>query len=124
MKQSYCFCMAKTKRPKRKMVLAAYNRKKILPRYPVNLKLYRKKIGKFKMVYEIQAVLSFTIFVKNSTIQNDRHFWKEEKFLRIQQSILHIYLVGQKFCRNRSISHGLGGTSNFKFYHFCQKFEN
>ena len=35
--------MAKTKRPKRKMVLAAYNRKKILPRYPVNLKLYRKK---------------------------------------------------------------------------------
>ena len=49
-KQSDCFCMAKTKRPKRKMVLAAYNRKKILPRYPVNLKLYRKKIGKFKMV--------------------------------------------------------------------------
>ena len=39
-KQSDCFCMAKTKRPKRKMVLAAYNRKKILPRYPVNLKLY------------------------------------------------------------------------------------
>ena len=50
-KQSDCFCMAKTKRPKRKMVLAAYNRKKILPRYPViDLKLYRKKIGKFKMV--------------------------------------------------------------------------
>ena len=42
-KQSDCFCMAKTKRPKRKMVLAAYNRKKILPRYPVNLKLHRKK---------------------------------------------------------------------------------
>ena len=42
-KQSDCFCMAKIKRPKRKMVLAAYNRKKILPRYPVNLKLYRKK---------------------------------------------------------------------------------
>ena len=39
-KQSDCFCIAKTKRPKRKMVLAAYNRKKILPRYPVNLKLY------------------------------------------------------------------------------------
>ena len=49
-KQSDCFCMATTKRPKRKMVLAAYNRKKILPRYPVNLKLYGKKIGKFKMV--------------------------------------------------------------------------
>ena len=66
----------------------------------------------------------FYHFVKNSKIQNGRHFWKEEKFLRIEQSILHIYPVGQKFCRNRSISHGLGDTSNFKFYHFCQKFEN
>ena len=39
-KQSDCFCLAKTKPPKRKIVLAAYNRKKILPRYFVNLKLY------------------------------------------------------------------------------------
>ena len=36
----------------------------------------------------------------------------------------NIYPVGQKFRRNRSISHGLGDTSSFKFYHFCQKFEN
>ena len=50
-------------------------------------------------------------------------FLKEEKFLRIEQSILHIYSGDQKFCRNHSISHGLGDTSNFKFYHFCQKFE-
>ena len=42
-KQSDCFCMAKTMRPNRKMVLDAYNRKTILPRYPVNLKLHRKK---------------------------------------------------------------------------------
>ena len=67
-KQSDCFCHAKTKRPKRKIMLAAYNRKKILPRYPVNLKLYRKK--KLKIL------------------------------------------------------NGLGDTSNYKFYHFCQKFEN
>ena len=66
----------------------------------------------------------FTIFVKNSKIQNGRHFWKEETFLRIEQSILHMYPAGQKFRRNHSISHGLGDTSNFKFYHFCQKFEN
>ena len=32
--------------------------------------------------------------------------------------------MGQKFHQNRSISHGLGDTSNFKFYHVCQKFEN
>ena len=56
--------------------------------------------------------------------ENCRHFWKEEKSLRIEPSILHIYPMGQKFRRNRSISHGLGDTSSFKFYHFCQKFEN
>ena len=44
--------------------------------------------------------------------------------MRTEQSILHIYPVGQKFRRNRSISHSLGNTSNCKFYHFCQKFEN
>ena len=32
--------------------------------------------------------------------------------------------MGQKCHRNRSISHSLGDTSSFKFYHFCQKFEN
>ena len=51
-------------------------------------------------------------------------FGKRKIFLRIEQSILHIYPVGQKIRRNLSILHGLGDTSNFKFYHFCQKFEN
>ena len=82
------------------------------------------EIALSRTVQEIQAILSFTIFVKNSKIQNGRHFWKEEQFLKIEQSILHVYPVGQKFCWNRSISHGLGDTSNFKFYYFCQKFEN
>ena len=59
-----------------------------------------------------------------SKIQTGRHFWKEEEFLKIEQSTLHLYPIGQKFHRNRSISHGLGDTRNFKFYHFCQKFEN
>ena len=68
--------------------------------------------------------LSFTIFVKNSKIQNSCHFWKEENFLKNGQSIFHIYPASQKIHRNCSISHGLGDTSNFKFYHFCQKFEN
>ena len=85
-------------------------------------------------VKEIQAILSFTIFVKNLKAgifgkrnnfwELGRQFWKEETFLRTEQSILHIYPMGQKFRRNCSISHGLGDTSNFKFYHFCQKFEN
>ena len=51
-------------------------------------------------------------------------FGKRKICLKNGQSILHIYPVGQKFRRNRSISHGLGDTSNFKFYHFCPKFEN
>ena len=41
-------------------------------------------------------------------------FLKAEKVFRIEQSILHIYPVGQKFHRNRSNSDSLGDTSNFK----------
>ena len=67
-------------------------------------------------------------------------FGKRKNFLKIEQSILdtvndlfsaptlvsapYPYRVGQTFCRNRSISHGLGDTSNFKFYHSCQKLQN
>ena len=51
-------------------------------------------------------------------------FGKRKIFLRIEQSILHVYPLGKKFRRNHSILHGLGDTSNFKFYHFCPKFEN
>ena len=59
------------------------------------------------------------------TIYQRLDFWKDENFyFKNGQSILFIYPVEQKFHRNRSISHGLGDTSNFKFYHFCQKFEN
>ena len=47
-------------------------------------------------------------------------FLEGGNFLKIE----HIYPKGQKFRRNCSISHGLGDTSNFKVYHFCQKFEN
>ena len=34
-------------------------------------------------VKEIQAILSVTIFVKNSKIQNGRHFWKGKFFFKI-----------------------------------------
>ena len=47
-----------------------------------------------------------------------KNFWKLSRV-----SYIYIYPVGQKFRRNRSISHGLGDTSNFKFYHFCQKLQ-
>ena len=47
-------------------------------------------------------------------------FGKRKIFLKIEQSILHIYPTGQKFRWNHSILHGLGDISNVKFYHFVQ----
>ena len=48
------------------------------------------EIALSRTVLEIQAILSFTIFVKNLKIQNGHNFWKEEKFVRTAQSILHV----------------------------------
>ena len=50
--------------------------------------------------------LCFAIFGKNSKIQNGRHFWGGENFLKIANITFLRYPVGRKFRRNRSISHG------------------
>ena len=55
---------------------------------------------------EIQAILCFRIFGKNSKIQNGRHFWGGENFLKMAKSTFLRYPVGRKFRRNRSMSHG------------------
>ena len=57
-------------------------------------------------VKEIEANLCFAIFGKNSKIQNGRHFWGGENFLKITKCTMLRCPVGQKFWRNRSISHG------------------
>ena len=57
-------------------------------------------------VKEIEANLCFAIFCKNSKIQNGRHFWGGENFWKIAKITILIQPVGQKFRRNRSISHG------------------
>ena len=57
-------------------------------------------------VKEIEANLCFAIFGKNSKIQNGRHFWGGENFLKIAKIAFLRYPVGRKFRRNRSISHG------------------
>ena len=59
-----------------------------------------------RTVKEIEANLCFAIFGKNSKIQNGRHFWGGEIFLKITKSTMLRYPVGRKFRRNRSISHG------------------
>ena len=65
-----------------------------------------EEIALSRTVKEIQAILCFAIFSKNSKIQNGRHFWGGENFLKIGKSRFLRYPVGRKIRRNRSISHG------------------
>ena len=73
-------------------------------KYPVGRKFRRNALS--HTVKEIEANLCFANFGKNSKIQNGRHFWGGETFLKTGKSRILRYPVGQKFCRNRSISHG------------------
>ena len=58
--------------------------------------LYLAGFLRYKHFYVLQ-------FSKNSKIQNGRHLWRDEIFLKIGMATLQIYPVGQKFRRNRSI---------------------
>ena len=64
------------------------------------------EIALSRTVKEIEANLCFAILGKNSKIQNGRHFWGGEIFLKIPKITFLRYPVGRKFRRNRSISHG------------------
>ena len=64
------------------------------------------EIALSRTVKEIEANLCFAIFGKNSKIQNGRHFWGGENFLKIANITFLRYPVRRKFRRNRSISHG------------------
>ena len=64
------------------------------------------EIALYRTVKMIEANLCFAIFGKNSKIQNGRHFWGGENFLKIVKSTFLRYPMGRKFWRNRSISHG------------------
>ena len=66
-------------------------------------------------VKKIEANSYFSIFGKNLKIQNGRHFWEKENFLKIAKSTFLRYPMGRKFQRNNSISHGLGDMSTFAF---------
>ena len=58
-----------------------------------------------RTVKEIEENFCFSILGKNSKIQNCRHFWEEENFLKIAKRTFLRYPVGRKFRRNHSISH-------------------
>ena len=72
-------------------------------------------------VKKIEANSCFSIFGKNLKIQNGRHYWEKEIFLKIAKSTFLRYPMGRKFQQNNSILHGQG---QFVFFHFGQKFEN
>ena len=48
-------------------------------------------------VKEIEVILCFAIFGKNLKIQNGRHFWGGENFLKIATITFLRYPVGRKF---------------------------
>ena len=49
---------------------------------------------------KIEANSCFSIFGKNLKIQNGRHFWEKENFLKIAKSTFLRYPMGRKFQRN------------------------
>ena len=55
------------------------------------------EIALSRTVKEIEANLCFAIFGKNSKIQNGRHFWGGENFLKIANITFLRYPVGRKF---------------------------
>ena len=55
------------------------------------------EIALSRTVKEIEANLCFAIFGKNSKIQNSRHFWGGENFLKIAKIAFLRYPVGRKF---------------------------
>ena len=80
-----------------------------LPRVPCSDTLWVEnfdEIALSRTVKEIEANLCFAIFGKYSKIQNGRHFWGGENFLKTARITFLRYPVGRKFRRNRSISHG------------------
>ena len=88
---------------------ATFGEEKKLPRVHFSDTLWVEnfdKIALSRTVKEIEANLCFAIFGKNSKIQNGRHYWEEENFLKIAKSTLLRYPVGRKFRRNHSILHG------------------
>ena len=69
------------------------------------------EIALSRTVKEIEAILCFAIFGKNPKIQNGRHFWGGEIFLKIAKITFLRYPVGRKLRRNRSISYGFWDIS-------------
>ena len=76
------------------------------------------------MVKEIEANLCFAIFGKHSKIQNGRHFWGGENFLKTAKITFVRYPVGENFdeiALSRTVKEI---ETNLRFAIFGKKFEN
>ena len=62
------------------------------------------EIALSRTVKEIEGNLCFAIFGKISKIQNGRHFWGGENFLKIAKSTMLTYPAVRKFRRNHSLA--------------------
>ena len=67
-------------------------------------------------VKKIEANSCFSIFGKNLKIQNGRHFWEKEIFLKIAKSTFLRYPMGRKFQRNNSYFARLRPVCVFPFW--------
>ena len=78
-------------------------------------------------VKKIEANFCFSIFGKNSKIQNGRHFWEEEIFLKIAKSTFLRYPMGRKFQNQFCVLPFWAKIRKFKMAAICGRvkfFEN
>ena len=82
------------------------------------------EIALSRTVKEIEAILCFAIFGKNSKIQNVRHFWRGENFLKLPRVHFSDTLWVENF-DEITLSHTVKEIeANLCFAIFWQKFEN
>ena len=68
--------------------------------------LWVENFNEITLFCTVKANLWFSILGKNSKIQNGRHMWDRENFLKIGKTTFLRYPMGRKFQRNNSILHG------------------
>ena len=59
--------------------------------------LWVENFDEITLFCTVKASLCFSILGKNSKIQNGRHMWGRENFLKIAKSTFLRYPLGQKF---------------------------
>ena len=80
------------------------------------------EIALSRTVKEIEANLCFAIFGQNSKIQNGRHFWGGENFLKIIKITFLRYPVGRNFWQKFENSKWPPFLGRGKFFENCKEY--